>query len=76
MNNPFFNAMQRRNDPRQMMQTLQNDPFGTLKQAGYNVPQNMNDPRQIIQHLMNSGQITQDRLNQAQQIARRMGMKF
>lgn len=80
MSNPFFSALQgggnRNRDPRELMQRLQRDPMGTLREAGLNLPQGMNDPRQIIQHLMNSGQLSQERLMQAQQIARRMGARF
>lgn len=31
----------------------------------FNLPQNINDPQAIIQHLLNTGQISQDQVNQA-----------
>lgn len=53
----------------QMLQQLQRNPVQMLRQAGLNVPDNLNDPNQIIQHLMNSGQISQQRYEQARQMA-------
>lgn len=47
-------------------QFMQN-PLGLLSQR-FNLPQNINDPQAIIQHLLNSGQITQDQVNQAMQM--------
>ena len=56
-------------NPMQMLQQLQQNPAQMLRQAGLNVPDNLNDPNQIIQHLMNSGQISQQRYEQARQMA-------
>lgn len=53
----------------QMLQQLQQNPMQFLRKSGYNIPENMNDPNAIIQHLMNSGQISQERYNQARQFA-------
>lgn len=64
MNNPMMGA-----NPMQMLQQLKANPMQFLRQAGYNVPQNLNSPNDIIQHLMNSGQITQQRYEQARQMA-------
>ena len=64
MNNPMP-----RMNPLQMLQQLQANPIQFLQRAGFNVPNNLNDPNQIIQHLMNSGQISQERYNQARQMA-------
>lgn len=58
-----------RMNPMQMLQQLRNNPVQMLRQAGLNVPDNLNDPNQIIQHLMNSGQVSQERYNQARQMA-------
>lgn len=58
-------------NPLQMVQQLQANPTQFLKQAGFNVPDNLNDPNAIIQHLMNSGQVTQDRYEQARQMVSR-----
>lgn len=60
------------NNPFQMLQQLKANPLQFLRQAGYNVPNNLTDPNAIIQHLMNSGQITQQRYDQARQIASQM----
>lgn len=77
--NPFFNAlggmMGGGMNPMQMLSQLKSNPMALLRQAGFNVPQNINDPQSIIQHLMNSGQLTQDQFNQAQQMARNFGLK-
>lgn len=70
MNNrmPFGGNMPRVN-PMQMLQQLQQNPIQVLRQAGYNVPDNLTSSNDIIQHLMNSGQITQQRYEQARQMA-------
>lgn len=59
------------NNPMQMLQQLKANPMQFLQRAGLNVPTNLNDPNEIIQHLMNSGQISQERYNQARQMAAR-----
>lgn len=56
-------------NPVQMIQQLQANPIQFLQRAGFNVPNNLNDPNAIIQHLMNSGQISQQRYEQARQMA-------
>lgn len=70
MNNriPFGGNMPQMN-PMQMLQQLRQNPAQMLRQAGLNVPDNLNDPNQIIQHLMNSGQVSQQRYEQARQMA-------
>ena len=69
-NNPLMaNRAPMQMNPMQLLQQLLANPMQVLRQAGYNVPQNLNDPNQIIQHLMNSGQITQQRYEQARQMA-------
>lgn len=45
-------------------QQLKQNPMAMLSQK-YNIPQNMSNPQDIIQHLLNSGQISQDQVNQA-----------
>lgn len=59
-------------NPMQMVQQLRSNPMQFIRQAGFNIPQNLSDPNAIIQHLMNSGQISQQRYEQARQMA----MKF
>ena len=51
----------------QMYQQLRTDPVGTLKQAGYNIPDGVMGPDAILRHLMDSGQVSQQQYNQAQQ---------
>lgn len=50
-----------------MLSQLQSNPMKILSQR-FNLPQNMNNPQEIIQHLLNSGQISQDQVNQAMQM--------
>lgn len=67
MNNPLVSSMP--NSPMQMLAQLKSNPLGMLKKAGYNVPSDVSNPQAIIQHLMNSGQVTQQQLTRAQQMA-------
>lgn len=67
--NPNNLLMAMRQNPMQLLQELRANPMQFLRQAGYNVPGNLGDPNQIIQHLMNSGQVTQQRYDQARQMA-------
>lgn len=80
MANPFFSALggsvMGNANPMQMLSQLKSNPFGLLRQAGFNVPENVNSPQAIIQHLMNSGQISQAQLTRAQQMAQGFGMKI
>lgn len=43
---------------------LRSNPMQILRQK-YNLPNNINNPQDIIQHLLNTGQITQDQVNNA-----------
>jgi hypothetical protein len=64
-------------NPMQMVQQLKSNPAQMLSQAHLNVPQNMmGNPQQIVNHLVQSGQIPQDRLNAAMQMAQRMGFNI
>lgn len=69
MINKMFGRNMHRMNPMQMLQQLRSNPAQMLRQVGMNVPDNLTDPNQIIQHLMNSGQVSQERYNQARQIA-------
>lgn len=69
MINQMFGGNMLRMNPIQMLQQLRQNPVKILRQAGMNVPENLTDPNQIIQHLMNSGQVSQERYNQARQMA-------
>lgn len=68
MNNPMAGNMREWNQM-QLLQQLRQNPIQVLRQAGLNVPDNLSDPNSIIQHLMNSGQISQQRYEQARQMA-------
>ena len=49
----------------QMYQQLRQNPMQMLARR-FNIPSsvNMNDPNSIIQHLINTGQVTQQQVNQ------------
>ena len=55
-------------NPIQMIQMLKQNPIAMLSKR-FNIPQNVNtqDPNAIIQHLMNTGQVSQDMYNAANQ---------
>lgn len=56
----------------QMLQQFKSNPAQMLLQRRLNVPQGMiNDPNAIINHLLKTGQVTQDQLNSAYQLAQR-----
>ena len=78
MPNPLFNALGGGGPMGNMMQMLghlKSNPLALLQRAGFNVPANISGPQQIIQHLTQTGQINQDMLNQAQQMAQMFNMK-
>lgn len=54
------------------LQSLKANPEQALRQAGYNIPGGMNDATQIINHLLQSGQVTNPRLQMAQQMLSRL----
>lgn len=72
MSNPLFGALGG-NNMMQMLGQLKQNPLGLLQRAGFNVPANINNPQAIIQHLTQTGQINQNQLNQAQQMAQMFG---
>ena len=51
----------------QMYNQLRSNPVGMLSQR-FNIPQNLNNPNDIIQHLLNTGQVSQEQVNQAMQM--------
>lgn len=59
------------NNPLQMLQQLKANPMQFLMQRRFNLPQGMamNDPQAILNHLVQSGQISQQQINQAYQMA-------
>ena len=51
-----------------MYQRFMQNPAQALMEAKFNVPQGMNNPNDILQHLMNTGQVSQQRINQVMQM--------
>ena len=56
-----------------MLQQLKANPMQILLQKRMNVPQGipMNDPQAILNHLLQTGQVSQQQVNQAYQMAQR-----
>lgn len=53
-----------------MLQQFKANPMQMLMQRRMNVPQNIvNDPNAILNHLLQTGQISQQQVNQAYQMA-------
>ena len=69
MPNPLFSALGGGQNMMQMLSQLKSNPMALLQRAGFNVPANISNPPQIIQHLTQTGQINQQMLNNAQQMA-------
>lgn len=60
----------------QQFQMFRQNPMQWLMSRGMKVPQNIvNDPNAIIQHLMNTGQISQQQYNQANQMIKQFKMR-
>lgn len=75
MANPLFSALNGNpmGNMMQMLNQLKQNPMALLQRAGFNVPENINGPQAILQHLTQTGQINQNQLNQAQQMAQMFG---
>ena len=73
MNNPFYSAMGGgQPNLMQMVQQLKSNPLQFLMQRRFNVPQNIaQDPNAILQHLLSSGQVSQQQINSAYQMAQK-----
>lgn len=52
------------NDLNNIYQQFKQNPMQMLSRR-FNIPQNMNNPNDIVQHLLNTGQVTQNQVNQA-----------
>lgn len=50
-----------------MINQFRNNPMALLSQR-FNLPANMNNPQEIVQHLLNTGQISQEQVNQAMEM--------
>lgn len=61
-----------------MLKALMQNPMVMLLSKGFNLPANQqfNSPKDIVMYLVNSGQVSQDVLNQGQQIANQYGYKL
>lgn len=53
-----------------MLQQLKANPMQILARR-FNLPSNLNDPQAILNHLMQTGQVTQQQVNNAYQMAQR-----
>ena len=76
----LFNSLGNGNpqqNQQQLFQNFRSDPAGFMKDHGINAPQgvNMQDPGAILNSLMQSGQINNQRYQQAMQMMRMMGYK-
>ena len=54
-------------DMMNLLQEFKQNPVNALARRNYSVPQGMTDPSQIMQHLLNTGQVTQNDINMANQ---------
>lgn len=71
MANPLF-SMLGGNGMMQMLQQFRSNPMQFLLQRRFNVPANIsNDPNAIMNHLLSTGQISQQQINSAYQMAQR-----
>lgn len=69
MNNPMMGM----GNVMGMLQQLKANPMQFLMQRRFNLPQGMqaNDPQEIINYLVQSGQVSQQQINSAYQMAQR-----
>ena len=58
----------------QMVMQARSNPMAIISQR-FNIPQNIQKPQDMVQHLLDSGQITQEQLNQTMQMSRRPQFK-
>lgn len=54
----------------EQLNRIMKNPGEYVAQCGLNVPQNIKGPNDIIQYLMNTGQISQQKYNQAVSMAK------
>jgi hypothetical protein len=60
------------NNPMQLLQQLSSNPMQFLMQMKLNVPSNiLGDPNAIVNHLLSTGQVSQQQVNRAYQMAQR-----
>ena len=77
MNNPLFGMMTNGlfGNIMQMLPQFKQNPMAFLQSARFNVPANLNNPNDILNHLIQSGQVNQQQLDYAQQMAQMLGLK-
>lgn len=64
------------NNPMALLGQLKQNPMQFLMQRKMNIPQGMaNDPNAILNHLLSSGQVSQEQINRAYQMAQQMGKR-
>lgn len=69
--------MQKNLNVTQLYQQFQNNPINFLMQNRFSIPNGIdNSPQAIIQHLLDSGQITQQQVNQARQMLPQLNGMF
>lgn len=60
----------------QIFQSFKANPMPFFMSRKFNVPQSMaNDPNAILNHLLQTGQVNQEAVNRAYQMAQRFGQK-
>lgn len=60
------------NNPFEMIQQIKANPVQFLLQRRLNIPANISsDPQAILNHLMRTGQVSQEQVNNAYQMAQR-----
>jgi len=62
-------------NPMQVVSQIQQNPTVFLQQAGFSIPQGMTNPQQMVQHLLQSGQVSNQQLQAAQQMLGQMGWR-
>lgn len=53
----------------QMIMQARQNPMAIISKR-FNIPQDKKDPKEIVQHLLDSGQISQEQLNNTMQMSR------
>ena len=69
MSSPLYKQFQPQNNVLTMLNQFKKNPMAMLSQR-FNIPQNIQRPQDMVQHLLDSGQITQEQLNQTVQMSR------
>jgi len=76
MPNNLFNSTQNNNIFNEFSR-FQKNPMQYLVDRKINIPKEcLNDPREAVQYLLNSGQMSQESLNQLMQKANSLGLKM